>query len=108
MRAGLLNKTISIHAYTATARSTSGEPVEAQSTVLAGVWARVDPKTGKEDYRQRSRWENVEADFFIRWTTVSITPSMSVGYDGNEYDIKAVINTGESNRELQLITERRS
>jgi len=108
MRAGLLNKTISIHAYSATARSTSGEPIETTSTVLSGIWARVDAKTGNEDYRQRGRWEIDEKDFFIRYTTVSITPSMSVVYGGNEYDIKAVINVGEADRELQLITERRS
>lgn len=108
MRAGRLNRQISIHSYSATSRSTSGEPIETESTVLKDVWARVDPKTGDENYRQRARWETVETDFYIRYTTVSITPSMSLEYLSNDYDIKAVINVGEKDREYQIITERRS
>ena len=106
MRAGRLNRQISIRYPVSTARSTDGAPIITTSTLLADVWARVDPKTGSEIYRDRNRWEVTETDFFIRHTTVSITPSMSVRYDGNDYDIKAVINTDERNREIQLITKR--
>jgi len=106
MRAGLLNKTISIRQIASTARSTDGAPIVTRSTILADIWSRVDPKTGKELYRDRNRWEVDETDFFIRFTTVSITPAMEVAYSGNTYDIKAVINVDERDREIQIITKR--
>jgi SPP1 family predicted phage head-tail adaptor len=107
MRAGKLNKQISIRYPVSTARSTDGAPIITESTLLINIWAQVDPKTGSETYRDRNRWEVEETDFFIRYTT-EITPEMSVRYDGNDYDIKAVINVGERNREIQLITKRHS
>lgn len=106
MRAGRLNRQITITSPVSTARSTDGAPIVVNSTLLSKVWARVDPKAGSEVYRDRNRWEINETDFFIRYTTVSITPSMSVSYNGNSYDIKAVINLDDDNWELQLITKR--
>jgi len=108
MRAGKINKQISIRYPVSTARSTDGAPIVTTSTLLTDIWAQVDPKTGSEMYRDRNRWEVEETDFFIRYTTATITPSMSVRWDGNDYDIKAIINVGERNRELQLITKRHS
>lgn len=106
MRAGLLRDVISIRYPVTTARSTDGEPIVTQSTLMSNVWARVDHKTGSEMYRDRNRWEVNETDFFIRYTTNSITPSMSVNYENNDYDIKAVINVDEREREIHLITKR--
>ena len=88
----------------ATARSTDGAPIETWSTLLSNIWAAVDPRQGTETYRDRYRWEVDEVDFTLRWTTVTIAPSDRVRYAGNDYDIKAVINVKEANRELQLIT----
>lgn len=88
----------------ATARSTDGAPIEVWSTLIANVWAAVDQRLGAETYRDRYRWEVDEVDFTLRWTTVTIEPSHRVRYAGNDYDIKAVINVKEANRELQLIT----
>lgn len=108
MRAGKINKQISIRYPVSTVRSTDGAPIITESTLLTNIWAQVDPKTGGETYRDRNRWETEETDFFIRYTTAAITPSMSVRWDGNDYDIKAIINIEERNRELQLITKRHS
>lgn len=106
MRAGLLNKQISIMSASATARSTDGAPIEVWSTLLGNIWAAVDPRMGKETYRDRNRWEVEDVDFTLRWTTVAIIPEYRVRYSGNDYDIRAVINVKEANRELQLITTR--
>ena len=106
MRAGLLDKQINIRYSVSTARSTDGAPIVTTSTLLTDVWARVDHKTGGENYKDRNRWEINETDFFIRYTTAAITPSMSVYYGGESYDIKAIINVNEDNRELQIITKK--
>jgi SPP1 family predicted phage head-tail adaptor len=108
MRAGLLRDVISIRYPVTTARSTDGAPIETESTLLKNVWARVDHKTGSETYRNRNRWEINETDFFIRYTTAAITKSMHVNYNGNDYDIKAIINVDERDREIQLITKKYS
>ena len=106
MRAGLLRETISVRAAVSTARSTDGAPIVTYSTILADAWARVAPQKGVELYRDRNRWEVDETDFFIRYTTVSINPANEVIYNSDVYDIKAVINVDERNRELQLITKK--
>lgn len=104
MRAGLLNKQITIMQPVSTARSTDGAPVVTYSTYLANIWAAVDNKKGKEVYRDRRRWEVDEVDFTVRWTTAVIENDYVVRWAGNDYDIKAVINVDEADRELKLIT----
>ena len=106
MRAGFLNKQIHIMSPTATARSTDGQPIEVWSTLLSNIWAQVMPRTGDEVYRDRYRWEVEEVDFSIRWTSVAIEPEYRVRYDSSDYDIKAVINVAEADREIKLITTR--
>ena len=87
-----------------TARSTDGGLITTWSTLLANIWAEVDQKTGSEQYRDRNRWEVDETDFIIRWTTHDIEQDYVVRYAGNDYDIKAVINVNEADRERRLIT----
>lgn len=106
MRAGRLRDVISIQNPVTTARSTDGAPIVTVSTFMKSVWARVVHKTGSEMYRDRNRWEINETDFYIRYTTKTITPSMSVRYNSGSYDIKAIINVGERDREIQLITKK--
>ena len=89
-----------------TARSTDGAPVVTWSTYLANIWANVEQQTGQEIYRDRNRWEVEETDFICRWTTHTILTDYRVRYDSADYDIKAVINVNEANRELRLITRK--
>ncbi len=105
MRAGRLDKQIHImKSSISSARSTDGAPVVVWSTMLANIWAEVVPKTGSEIYRDRYRWEVEETDFFTHWTTHTITADNRIKYDGDEYEIRAVINVGEKNVERQFIT----
>ena len=110
MRAGLLNKQIHImQSSVSTARSTDGAPVMVWSTMIANLWAQVIPKTGSNEvYRDRYRWEVDETDFITRWTTHTITADNRIKYDGNEYEIKAVINVDEANVQRQFMTKRHS
>jgi len=107
MRAGRLNKQIHImQPVVSTARSTDGAPVVTWSTYLANIWANVEQQTGQEIYRDRNRWEVEETDFICRWTTHTILTDYRVRYGSADYDIKAVINVNEANRELRLITRK--
>lgn len=107
MRAGKLNRVISIlKPGTALARSTDGAPIMSYTTFLKDIPAMVDNKTGSELYRDRNRWEIDEVDFYIRWSTHTIEPEYLLRYGSIDYDIKAVINIGDANREQHLITKR--
>lgn len=110
MRAGKLNKQISIlRSSVSSARSTDGAPIVVWSTLLKNIWARVIPQSGSnETYRDRYRWEVNEVDFETRWTTHTLTADDRVKYDGNDYEIKAVINVDEANVERQIMTKRHS
>ncbi len=41
--------------------------------------------------------------FTIRYSTVSITPSNLIVYNGSTYDIQGIVNTDERNRELVIM-----
>ena len=104
MRAGTLNKLIHIMKVSSWTRSTDGEPIAVWTTHIENIFANVQHQTGKETYRDRYRWEVDETDFIIRWTTHTFDPEMRVRYSGDDYDIKAVINVNERDREIRLIT----
>ena len=107
IRAGLRNKQIHImQSSVSTARSTDGAPIVVWSTMLANMWAQVVPKKGTELYRNRYRWEVEETDFYMNWTTHTITADHRVKYDGDDYEIKAVINIDEANVNWQFITRK--
>jgi SPP1 family predicted phage head-tail adaptor len=108
MRAGQINKQISIRYPISTARSTDGAPIVTTGTLLSDIWARAEPQTGSEVYRDRNRWDVDEIDFYIRYTTATVTNQMWIDYKGNDYDIKAVINVDERDREIQIMTKRHS
>ena len=107
MRAGLRDKQIHImESSVSSARSTDGAPIVVWSTMLANMWAQVIPKSGTETYRNRYRWEVEETDFITNWTTHTITADNRIKYDGDEYEIKAVINVNEANTEWHFITKK--
>ncbi len=109
MRAGLRDKQIHImKSSISTARSTDGAPIVIWSTMLANMWAQVIPKTGNETYQDRYRWEVKETDFITNWTTHTITSDNRIKYNGDDYEIKAVINIDEANIDRQFITTKLS
>ena len=90
-----------------TARSTDGAPIVVWSTLLSNIWAEVIPKTGSNEvYRDRYRWEVDETDFITRWTTHTVTADNRIKYNGDEYEIKAVINVGEADVTRHFITKK--
>ena len=109
MRAGRLNRKISIRLpAVSTARSTDGGILYTESTVLSNVWANRQAISGRELFRQDQRWSQVTTRFYIRYST-AVTPACKVidlGDSSAEYGIHAVINVGDEDRELEILTSR--
>lgn len=100
MRAGRLNKKITIQQAT-DGRSTSGA-VEPTWSTYAVAWASVEPATGREF--EDSDQVNAEASikFRIRYKS-GITNKMRISWDGRVFDITAVLNQYERNREIIIM-----
>ena len=108
MRIGELNRQVSILQPIVGTRSTvgDGEPVLTYSTILKNIWAKVESQIGREQYRDRNRWEVEDIDFTIWYTTIAIEPEYLVQFNSVNYDIKSVIDVGDSHREIKLMTTR--
>lgn len=99
MRAGRLRHRVTIQQCTETQNS-YGEAVK-EWTDYATVWASVEPAKGREF------WESQQVNAEITGTVVmrylaGVKSKMRVLYDGRVFEILAVINPDERNRELQL------
>lgn len=94
MRAGLLDRKITIQAKTVT-QSDSGEEVETWST-LATVWAHKIENRGAERFTARQLTGNAVRTFQFRWsTTLSVlTVENQLVYEGVTYDITDVREIG--------------
>ena len=106
MRAGQLNRKISIRKSTSTSDSYGGQ-VPTWSTFLNDAWARVRPLSMREMWQADQVSSTIDTEFLIRYTT-GITPSMMVVYDGKEYNIHSIIDTGDRRTELSIRASRRS
>ena len=102
MRAGRLNRQITIISPRTTARSAEGAPIVTQTTVLR-TWANVDPLSGSEMFRGDYRYADDTIKFTIRYSTEGIAPTMSVVCTGSTYNILSVLDTNNAHREMVLI-----
>lgn len=105
MRAGQLRQRVTIQQGTA-AKDEYGEDILTWST-FATVWARVEPLKGDEFLaaRQAAAVAMLDTRITIRYVS-GVTPEMRVSYDGNLYNIEAVIDPDERHIEMQLMCKR--
>lgn len=87
MRAGALRDRVTIQAFTST-RDTFGQEVEAWADV-ATVWAHVRFLNGREFISADRQVQQAVASIRIRRREV--TPSMRIVFDGDTYNITAVL-----------------
>jgi len=106
MRAGQLNRKISIRKSTSSPDSYGGQ-IPAWSTFLNDVWARVRPLSMREMWQADQVSSPIDTEFLLRYAT-GITPSMIVVYDGKEYNIHSVIDVGDKHTDLRILASRRS
>lgn len=101
--AGRLRHRVTIQQLVAASpqQTASGQPDESWSTYLT-VWAAVEPLNGRELYAAQEHHAEVTTRIRMRHRS-GVTAKMRVTYGGMTYDIKAIVNPEERNRELQLL-----
>jgi SPP1 family predicted phage head-tail adaptor len=85
---GFLDRRITLQAYTSS-ENEFGEVIETW-TDLATVWANVRELRGTERFEAARLTAVVDAFFTIRWRT-DVVPKMRVSYEGELFDIQAVM-----------------
>ena len=81
-------------------RDSTGAEVETWEPVSA-VWGRVEPLSGRELYAARQFNAEVSHRVTMRFAE-GIIPTMRVLFGSRAFDVHAVLNPDERNRELQL------
>lgn len=115
MRAGRLRHKVTIQEVTETPDA-YGEPSESWTT-YAERWASIEPLAGREYFAAKQEHSEVDTRIRLRWdrALVAVTPKHRVLYtypllDGSPettqtriFDIEAVLNMQERNREIVLM-----
>jgi SPP1 family predicted phage head-tail adaptor len=101
MRAGTLKRRVTIQAVTEGTQDGYGEPAEVVTT-FATRWASVEPLSGAELYRAHEMHPEVTHSVRLRYLD-GVTAKMRVLFGTRSFEIKTVLNTEETNRELVLL-----
>lgn len=100
MRAGDLRHRVTIQQLSALSDGMGGVRETWQD--VATVWAAVEPMEGRERYEAQQIQAELTHRVRLRYRP-GITPKMRVVHKGRIFQIEAVINRAERNRELILL-----
>lgn len=104
MRAGRLNRRITIQNYTTT-QDANGNIVQTWTT-FATVWAAVEPASGREFFEAQQIATETTVKFVIRHRS-GITEDMRIkDEDGNLFDIQSVLHIKYGNRQIEIMAIR--
>ncbi|MFO7905803.1 MAG: phage head closure protein [Pirellulaceae bacterium] len=103
MRAGRLNKRITLQQPVTTTDSFGGETTTWQD--VASRWAGIEPLRGKEYFEAQAAQSQIELRIVIRYDSAlaSLDPTWRVQYGARVMEIESVINTGERNEQFELM-----
>lgn len=99
MRAGRLNRRISLQSNTPTA-NTHGEPVAAWTT-YATVWAAIEPIQGQERYRAQVVTATMSHVVWMRYRA-GVLPTHRILHGTRTFDILAVMDDEDRHERLTL------
>jgi SPP1 family predicted phage head-tail adaptor len=102
MMAGALRHRVAIEQVAATGDGYGGRTES--WTVLATVWAAVEPLSGREYFQAQQAQAKVTHKVTMRYRS-GVTPGMRVKHGSRYFGIVSVLDTGEKNRELVLMCE---
>lgn len=91
---------VTLQSYTTT-QDAYGTPIQTWSDV-GTYWAAVEPVSGKERFASGQRIAESDVRIIMRYIG-TILPAYRISFDSKLYDIKAIINRDERNREYELI-----
>lgn len=100
MNPGTLDQRVSLERFTAS-QDELGQPIEAWS-VLATVWAAVEPQAGREFIAAGAAQTELTTKVRIRYRP-GITSADRVSHEGRVYDVQSVIDYRSARRELVLM-----
>ena len=104
MRIGQLRKQIAIQAETQTPDGAGGYALA--WTVLATVWADIEPVSGNKIFAAQHLEGHVTHKITTRYRSdMTITTDMRAVYNNRAFNIHAVLNTDESNQWWELLVE---
>lgn len=103
MRAGLIRQRITIESATEAANAT-GELIPTWSA-LATRWASVEPLQGRERFAAQQVQPETDHRIRLRYDTAltGLKPKMRVKFETRVFDVLAVLNLEERNREFELL-----
>lgn len=99
MRAGRLDKQITIIKPTEVQSTVSGSQIITWSTFLKNRWSGIENLTGRESYRSKLVAEEYDTKFTIRYAT-GINSKMRVIYEGSSYFIHSVVDIEKKQLDL--------
>lgn len=100
MRAGKLNKRIELQSST-DSTDTFGEPIKTWTTYDT-VWASINPLSGNELIFAQQISSKTNIGIIIRYNS-SVEVGDRVKYGTRYFDINAVLNEMENNKQLELL-----
>jgi SPP1 family predicted phage head-tail adaptor len=101
MRAGRLNRRITIQVNSSSTTNGYGEKIK-QWTDLFTVWADKRDLSAKELFTAGQIYPEVATAFILRYSS-SVNAMNRVSYGGKIYNIRSVIDPRDEQRELQLL-----
>lgn len=103
MRAGRLRHRLSVERYTTT-QDDWGDEVQAWESI-ATVWGSVEPLRGNERHRAMQVQATEEVRVLMRWQPdiADLNASDRIVFGSKVYDISAVLNIDERNREVHVM-----
>lgn len=100
MEAGKLRNRITIEQRSAT-QDSFGQPIDSWTT-YATVWASLRPLSGREFITANALSESTNYEIIIRYKA-GVTPQMRAKFGVRYFDIQAVLNDRELNKQLTLL-----
>ena len=103
MKAGQLRNRLELQEGVENTRDAHGGSSRTWQTAQT-LWARVEPVSGREEWRGQRILPTTTHLVTIRWTGTNITPSPAWRFvlDDRTLEIASIVNSGERNRELVM------
>lgn len=99
---GNLRKRITLQSETSTADNAGGYTLGWTNVIT--VWGKIQPVSGQKVFTDGHLEGHVTHRVTLRYQS-GITTDMRMTYNGRVFNIRAVLNTDESNRWLELLVE---
>ena len=102
MRAGRLRHRVTFETATVT-DDDFGEPDQSWASITT-VWAGIEPTAGKERFAAMQHQSEIDTLIVCRYHTAlsALAPKDRATWNSKTFDIKAVINVDERNKELHI------